>query len=56
MALTVGTLRMVLAALDDEMEVWVECLNSEDADGTLTPAEVVETYQEDNRVVIREDL
>lgn len=56
MALTVNSLKVVLSALPDDMEVWVETLNSEDADGSQSPVEVVETYQELNKVVLRDDF
>ena len=56
MALTVQVVRTALAALPDDMEVWIETLNSEIADGKQAPVEVIETYQEMNKVVLRDDF
>ena len=56
MALTVQTVINQLSALPADMEVWVETLNSEDADGTQAPVEIIETYQDMNKVVLRDDF
>ena len=56
MTLTVETVRKVLATLPGDMEVWVETLNSEIADGKQSPVEVIETVQEMNKVILRDDF
>lgn len=56
MALTVATVKTALSALPDDMEVWIETLNSDDFDGTQAPVEVIETYQDINRVILRDDF
>ena len=56
MALTVSTVIVALSALPDDMEVWIETLNSESCDGVQAPVEVIETYREMNKVILRDDF
>ena len=56
MAFTVEFVRKTLETLPNDMEVWVETLNSEIADGKQSPVEVIETVQEMNKVILRDDF
>ena len=54
--MTVGMVRKIFEGLDEDMEVYIEMLNAEEADGKQAPVTVIETYTDLNRVVLREDF